>query len=42
MKQSVLFLCERNAGRSQIAEGLLNHFFSERYEAIQCRMRHQS
>ncbi len=39
MKQSVLFLCERNAGRSQIAEGLLNHFFSERYEAFSAGMR---
>jgi arsenate reductase len=39
MKQSVLFLCERNAGRSQIAEGLLNHFYGDRYEAFSAGMR---
>jgi arsenate reductase len=39
MKQSVLFLCERNAGRSQIAEGLLNYFYGDRYEAFSAGMR---
>lgn len=39
MKQSVLFLCERNAGRSQIAEGLLNHYYGDRYQAFSAGMR---
>jgi arsenate reductase len=39
MKQSVLFLRERNAGRSQIAEGLLNHYYGDRYQAFSAGMR---
>jgi arsenate reductase len=33
MKQRVLFICNRNAGRSQIAEGLMRNRFGDRYEA---------
>ena len=33
MKQRVLFLCTHNANRSQMAEGLVNHFLGERWEA---------
>ncbi|MFC1508123.1 arsenate reductase ArsC [Candidatus Omnitrophota bacterium] len=32
-KQKVLFVCTHNACRSQIAEGLLNSLYGERYEA---------
>jgi arsenate reductase len=32
MKQRVLFVCNRNAGRSQMAEGLLRHDLGDRYE----------
>ena len=31
-KQQVLFICEQNAGRSQIAEGILRALYGERYE----------
>ncbi|QSV47235.1 arsenate reductase ArsC [Geobacter benzoatilyticus] len=33
MKQRVLFLCTHNANRSQMAEGLVNHFLGDRWEA---------
>jgi arsenate reductase len=33
MKRRVLFLCTGNSCRSQMAEGLVNAFLSERYEA---------
>ncbi|MCJ7608370.1 arsenate reductase ArsC [Candidatus Bathyarchaeota archaeon] len=33
-KASVLFLCTHNSARSQIAEGLLRHFYGERYEVF--------
>lgn len=32
MKKKVLFLCQGNACQSQIAEGLLNHFYGNKYE----------
>ena len=32
-KVRVLFLCTHNSARSQMAEGLLRHFYGERYEA---------
>jgi arsenate reductase (thioredoxin) len=33
MKQTVLFLCTHNAVRSQMAEGLLNSLYPNRYQA---------
>lgn len=33
MKKTVLFVCKNNSGRSQMAEGLLNHYYGEYYEA---------
>jgi len=33
-KIKVLFLCTHNSARSQIAEGLLRHFFSDKYEVF--------
>lgn len=33
MKHRILFLCTHNSCRSQMAEGLVNHFFGDRWEA---------
>ena len=33
-KMTVLFLCEHNSARSQMAEGLLRHMYSEKYEVF--------
>jgi len=33
-KMKVLFLCIHNSARSQIAEGLLRHFYGEKYEVF--------
>ena len=33
-KMKVLFLCTHNSARSQIAEGLLRHFYGEQYEVF--------
>ncbi|OGU00576.1 MAG: arsenate reductase [Geobacteraceae bacterium GWC2_48_7] len=34
MKQRILFLCTHNSCRSQMAEGLVNHFLGDRYAAF--------
>jgi arsenate reductase len=34
MKQRVLFICTHNSARSQMAEGFLRHYASERYDAF--------
>lgn len=33
MKKKILFLCTHNSARSQLAEGLTNHYFGEMWEA---------
>lgn len=34
MKKVVLFLCTHNSSRSQMAEGIMNHYLGERYRAF--------
>ncbi len=34
MKKKILFICTHNSARSQMAEGLTNHFFGDRWEAF--------
>lgn len=34
MKRRILFLCTANSCRSQMAEGIANHFFGDRVEAF--------
>ena len=34
MKQRILFLCTHNSCRSQMAEGLANHFLGDRFRAF--------
>jgi arsenate reductase (thioredoxin) len=34
MKQRILFLCTHNSCRSQMAEGLINHFLGDRFQAF--------
>lgn len=33
-KQKILFVCTHNSARSQLAEGLMNHFHGHRFEAF--------
>ena len=34
MKKKVLFLCTHNSCRSQMAEGIVNHYLGERFQAF--------
>ncbi len=34
MKKTILFVCTHNSARSQMAEGLINHFFKDKYKAF--------
>lgn len=34
MKKRILFLCTHNSCRSQMAEGLVNHYFGDRFAAF--------
>jgi len=34
MKKTVLFICVHNSARSQIAEGLINSLYADRFEAV--------
>lgn len=33
MKHTILFICTHNSARSQLAEGLVNHYFGDTWEA---------
>ncbi len=33
-KRKILFVCTHNSARSQLAEGLMNHFYADRFEAF--------
>lgn len=33
MRKTILFICTHNSARSQLSEGLVNHFFQDEWEA---------
>ena len=34
MKKTILFICTHNSARSQMAEGIINHLYGDKWEAL--------